>query len=417
MTTNMSLMRAAAGTCLAGLLWAAEPATTTSAADWPCWRGADGSGASPLQGIAKDWSHGLKKVWERSDLCGASEDDATWSAPAISRGLLVLPGRTGSDDLVWCVDAGTGTTIWKKSYSAPGKVSYGAGSRATPWIEGDRVYTFGCLGHLACWNLKNGQQLWLRNVTNDGGAVIMWGLSSSPLIDGTKLIVQAGGTAGTVAYDKNTGAVLWQSKTGPAGYAAPVPATLAGRRQLLVTDESRVLGLDPESGTTLWSLVRKTNHGMNCATPIVLGNKVLLASNIGTQLIAVNTNGVTSLWNIETPERGRGPCHADPVVVGDTIYEFTGFPMEDKLLRCLSLADGKELWTAELGAGWLMPIDGHLLCLSNRGKLVLIKPNPAKFEQVTECAGITGKPVWTAPIVAGTRLYLRCKATVVCYQL
>jgi outer membrane protein assembly factor BamB len=164
-------------------------------------------------------------------------------------------------------------------------------------------------------------------------------------------------------------------------------------------------------------MARKTNHGMNCATPIVLGNKVLLASNIGTQLIAVNTNGATSVWNIETPERGRGPCHADPVVIGDAMYEFTGFPMEDKLLRCLSLADGKELWTAEIGAGWLLPIDGHVLCLGNRGTLVLIKPNPAKFEKVTECAGITGKPVWTPPVVAGTNLYLRFKNTVICYCL
>jgi outer membrane protein assembly factor BamB len=158
-------------------------------------------------------------------------------------------------------------------------------------------------------------------------------------------------------------------------------------------------------------------NGTNCATPIVHGDNVLLASNVGTQLLKITANGPESVWNKETPERGKGPCHADPVILGETVYEFTGFPMDEKTLRCLALKDGAELWNAELGAGWLLPIDGHLLCLSNSGKLVLLKPNAAKFEKVTEFQAITGHPVWTAPVVAGERLYLRCKANLICYQL
>jgi outer membrane protein assembly factor BamB len=339
-----------------------------NAADWPCWRGAAGDGASKLTGIITDWSKGLKKVWTKKDLGGDKETEACWSAPAIAGDRLVVPARLGDTDIIYCFEASTGKPVWKQTYPARGTVDWGAGPRATPYIDGDRVYTYGALGHLACWEMKDGKSVWIRNaVAQEAGAVPKWGLSSSPLVDGNKLYVQVGGAAGTVAYDKTSGKPLWTSKTGAAGYASPVLTTLAGKSQLLVTDAETVLALDPETGKTIWQFARKSNHGMNCATPIVHGDTVLLASNIGTQLLKVGPNGAESIWNIETLERGRGPCHADPVISGNEVYEYTGFPNQDKTLRCLSLKDGKELWTSDqVGAGWLLPIDGYLTRMSHQ---------------------------------------------------
>jgi hypothetical protein len=57
------------------------------------------------------------------------------------------------------------------------------------------------------------------------------------------------------------------------------------------------------------------------------------------------------------------------------------------------------------------------MCLSNSGKIALIKPNAEKFDKITEFSAITGAPVWTAPVVAGDKLFVRFKAQLVCYKL
>ena len=51
-------------------------------ADWPCWRGSDGDSKSTVTGIVKDWSKGLKKLWDVDYLC-QGKASATWSAPVV----------------------------------------------------------------------------------------------------------------------------------------------------------------------------------------------------------------------------------------------------------------------------------------------------------------------------------------------
>ena len=63
--------------CSPPALGAEAPAVST---DWPGWRGPNGNGHSPLKGIRKDWTGGLKKVWE---VKGLSPDTCCWSSPSV----------------------------------------------------------------------------------------------------------------------------------------------------------------------------------------------------------------------------------------------------------------------------------------------------------------------------------------------
>ena len=76
-----------------------------AAADWPCWRGPTRDLRSPLRGIRKDWTGGLKKVWE---VRGLSPGAHTWSVPAIQGNRLVVSGRHGFLDQFFCFDADKG---------------------------------------------------------------------------------------------------------------------------------------------------------------------------------------------------------------------------------------------------------------------------------------------------------------------
>jgi len=192
---------------------------TKGEADWISWRGIRGDGRSTVSGIKTDWSDGLKKTWEIDYLC-RGEDSATWSAPVIQGNRLVVCGRDEEKDVVFCLDPEDGSLIWKQAYQAQTTASYGTGFRATPWIDDERVYTFGRGGDITCWSLLDGYKIWHKNVNDEGGKEPTWGHSSSPLVTGNLVIVNGGGTARTIAYDKMNGKLIWKTGSGPAGYAA-----------------------------------------------------------------------------------------------------------------------------------------------------------------------------------------------------
>jgi len=107
-----------------------------SAADWPCWRGANGDGKSLLKGIRKDWTGGLKEVWRVS---GLSPVVSTWSAPSVKRNKLVIVGKYGWQDEVSCFDADKGgAPFW--TTELPGG-SGGDGWGAVPSVRLSLMWT------------------------------------------------------------------------------------------------------------------------------------------------------------------------------------------------------------------------------------------------------------------------------------
>ena len=296
------------------------PSVAPGAADWPCWRGPTGDSKSPVTGIRKDWSGGLTKLWEVSFLCQGTHT-ATWSSPVVCGNRLVVPGRDGHNDLVFCLDSGTGALIWSKSYPAKTGTSHGPGPRATPCIDQDRVYTFGRGGDLACWRLLDGQLLWQQNVKNVGGKEPTWGHAASPVVYEDKVLVQGGGQALVVAYDKMTGRLLWKSMEGIAGYATIVLWKTQGTTRLLVFHGTGLACLDPAAGTVLWTVPWKTAYDVNASTPTVADATIFITSgyNTGCQALQaqdgqVNRSGKarSSPRNIRTPSFWTASSTATP---------------------------------------------------------------------------------------------------------
>ena len=82
------------------------------------------------------------------------------------------------------------------------------GSRTTPTVDGDRVYTSGPLGDLHAIDTTSHKPVWRKNIWKDfgGGELPQWAVVQHPLIYGDLLIVAPQTPqAGVVAYDKLTG--------------------------------------------------------------------------------------------------------------------------------------------------------------------------------------------------------------------
>jgi len=398
---------------------APTPPITTGTSDWTNWRGSNFEGKSATTGIQTDWSKGLQKIWNVNYLC-QDNGTASWAAAVVQGNRLIIPGRDEKNDLVFCINADTGELIWKGAYEADAGTSHGPGSRATPFINENRVYTFGRSGDLVCWQLEDGKFLWRKNVKDEGGAEPTWGFSTTPLVLDDKVIVQGGGKAQVIAYNKTTGDLIWKSMEGDAGYAAAINMNIENEVKLLIYHGTGLSCLNPTNGKPLWTAPWPTEYSVNATTPIVSNDIIFHTSGykMGCEALKVTQSGYTVLWKSNVMEAQ----HSDPILIDGYIYGYSGESSRNNgQFKCIELLTGKEMWsTNEIGQGTTTFVDGHLICQDIKGNLFLIKPNPSAFAKIGEIKSAiedVKNPAWTVPVVANGKLYLRYMQQLVCYEL
>jgi outer membrane protein assembly factor BamB len=395
------------------------PPLTEGQADWTNWRGANFEGKNATQGIQTDWSKGLSSLWRVNYLC-QNKATASWASPVVKGNRLIVPGRDEKNDLVFCINSESGELIWMGSYAAEAANSHGPGSRATPFIDEDRVYTFGRSGDLVCWLLEDGKMLWRKNVKDDGGVEPTWGFSTTPLVVADKVIVQGGGTALVIAYDKLSGDLLWKSMEGDAGYAAAIPLNIDNEMQLLIYQGTGLSCLNLSDGKHLWTAPWATDYGVNATTPIVSNDIIFHTSGygMGCQALQITNTGYKVIWKNNFMEAQ----HSDPVLIDGYLYGYSGeSSRNDGQFKCIELYTGKEMWsTNSIGQGTTTYVDGHLICQDIKGNVFLVKPNPAGFVksgEIRSAIEAVKNPAWTVPVVANGKLYLRYMQQLVCYKL
>jgi len=387
--------------------------------DWNSWYGPYGNRHSLVTGISTNWTEGLEKVWEVDYLCQGA-GSAAWSAPVIQGNRLIVCGRDTEKDHIFGLEPSTGELIWHKSYAADSKNSHGSGTRATPYIDKEYVYTYGRNGDLVCWKIEDGEKVWHKNVMDEGGGEPFWGHSSSPLIEDSLVIVQGGGDIRTVAFHKTTGMMVWASGKGLPGYAAPVTMNINGQKSILAFHGKGLVALDFTNGLEFWNVDWETSYDVNATTPLVKDDKVFITSGYGTgcRMMRVHSNGVDSLWQ----SKEYSAQHSDPHALNGCLYGYSGDSHQNKgAFKCIDIATGKINWsTNAMGWGTCTWVDGYLLCCDIKGNLFLMNPSPDKFVLVTNFDRALGKisgPVWTVPVVANNHLYLRFKQKLVCYKI
>ena len=238
--------------------------------DWPGWLGPQRDGYWRETGIVDKFPAGGPKVLWRQE-CGMG-----YAGPAVSNGKVFLADRILGDgvknpdnpfgrssvvgrDRLLCLQESTGKEIWKFEYPVEYRVSYAAGPRCTPIVDGDLVYWLGTMGDLYAIDVKSGKPVWDVHARKDMGAELpQWGFAAHPLVNGDKVICLLGGSEGrgVVAFDKKTGKQIWQALTitGDPGYNSPVIFDVNGKRVLIVWHARAVVGLDPETGKRIGNI-------------------------------------------------------------------------------------------------------------------------------------------------------------------
>jgi PQQ-like domain len=125
------------------------------AEDWPEWRGKGRAGIWTESGILDKFPEkGLTPVW-RTPLHGG------FAGPAVAAGRVFVTdfkrssGKKGMERAL-CLDEKSGKILWTREWDADYQgISYDTGPRATPTVDGDRVYIVGGSGTLLCLNARS----------------------------------------------------------------------------------------------------------------------------------------------------------------------------------------------------------------------------------------------------------------------
>jgi len=381
--------------------------------DWPQWRGPRRDGVSAERGLLKEWPAGGPPLAWRVQ--GAGDG---YSSFAVAGGRLFTLGARGNTEYVLAFDAASGKRIWEVAHGRRFSNDRGDGPRATPTVDGDRVYAFGASGDLTVLEAATGKVVWNANVLSRfGGSNISWGLSESPLVLSDRILVNAGGRgASIVALRKTDGSLIWRSQSDEPGYSSAVLQEVGGIRQAIFFTGERALGVDVNDGRLLWSYNRVANRTANIATPIVRGNHVFLSSDYGTgaALLAITADGARiNAREVYFTNEMRNH-HASSVLVGEHLYGFSS-----TILTAMHFETGRQVWRdRSVGKGSLIFADDRLYLFSENGVVGLAEANPAGYREHGRFQIRTGNlPTWSHPVVSGGRLFLRDQDTIYAYDV
>ncbi len=397
---------------------AAEDDADKTSQAWPGWLGPDRNGRVgwlPHELSAEPrvaWRHALG----RAGMGGLAATDRR----------VFVGDRDAANraDVFRCLDAATGEELWTVAYPAPGQLDYDNAPRATPLIHDGRVFFFGAFGDLTCANSETGAIVWRVNVRLKflGLDRLQWGTCTSPLAVDDMIIVNPGTPAASIAaLNAATGKVLWQTPGEPQGHGSFIVATLGGTRQIVGHTQTQLHGWDLHTGRVLWSLAPRNPGDFNVPTPLVVGDKLLVASeNNGGRLYAFADDG-TILDDPLCVSAKLNPQMSTPVAVGNLIFCVNG------RVDCFDAANGlAQLWTAndrsftEYGA--LVASNDRLLVQGRGGELILMNahkngPHILSRVQIADGQADRSAELLTFPALVGKRLYVRCESELLCVEL
>ncbi|MFK7736064.1 MAG: PQQ-binding-like beta-propeller repeat protein [Pirellulaceae bacterium] len=335
---------------------------------------------------------------------------------------------------VLCLDAESGKVIWKHEYPLTTTVSYPAGPRCTPVVDGEFVYALGAEGNLVCFNTSSGDVVWEHDLRDEYKTKsALWGYAAHPLIDGNKLICIVGGEGShAVAFDKTTGQELWRSGTAPEqGYAPPKIIEAGGTRQLILLSPSFVRSVDPENGKEFWSQDYSASSGSIIMTPIQSGEHLFVGGYSNRNLLLKLSSDKPAAEKVfrDKPKLGICPVNVQPFLDGDTMY---GMDQSGEMLA-VALPSCERLWSTPQpisdrpqGSGTAFIVKNgefyYLFC--ETGDLVIAKMDREGFTEVDRSTVIEptnnafGRPVaWYPPAFANGRMYVRNDEKCICIEL
>jgi outer membrane protein assembly factor BamB len=413
-------------------------------ADWPSWRGPNGSGVAPDRTLPTRWSAADNVAW-KAPLAGAGVSTPIVSgdrvyvtsqvgagvrregnhprlvqgSDAAAQGERALGAAAGSGPdparttfLVEAFKRADGARLWERRIDAAGDLTpvhdkHNLAS-ASPVTDGALVFAWFGTGQIVALD-RAGAIVWQRQLATENGAFdIQWGHGSSPVLHGDLLILLCDQPARSylVALDKATGKDRWKADrgTGRSSYSTPLVVEGTFGTEVVVNSTERIDAYDAKTGALLWH----AGESSRFAVPTPVFHDGILYASRGYRsgpYMAIkpggrgDVNATRTVWRVAT---------GAPYVSSLLYYDGIVYMANDVgVLTAVDAATGERVWQERVeGVFSASPVGGggHVYFAAESGDTVVVKAG--KAPQIV-ARNALGERTVASPAIARGQIFVR----------
>lgn len=376
------------------------PSVAELKANYPFFRGPEGTGVASQKNIPTDWSgaDGKNVVWK------VKVPKSGFSSPIIWGNQLFVTGADAQARMVYCYDKNTGKLLWEAAadniQGSPAKmpkVTSDTGLAApTMATNGRAVFAIFSTGDVIALDMS-GKRLWARNM---GVPDNHYGHSSSLIVYKDKLLIQydTNKSGKLIALNTTSGETAWETaRSTKVSWSSPVLVNTGSRMELILTTNPNVNAYNPETGKELWSVACLSGEVGPSAG---YADGMVFAANEYAKLVGIKLGATPEIiW--ESDE--YLPEVSSPLAVNGLVFIATTYGV----FACVDAKTGEIVWEQEYGdAFYSSPVyvDGKVYITDLSGKTHIVKAS--RDYQLVGSPELGDKAV-CSPVFADGRVYLR----------
>jgi outer membrane protein assembly factor BamB len=420
-------------------------ASSAHATDWPQWRGPLFNGSTDERNLPAEWSRTENVAWS-ADLPGVAA-----STPIVAGSRVFLSGVDAAKNrlLAMAFDRTSGKLLWRhdlaEKISQDDRSNYAS---CSPVTDGRIVVFFYGNGELHSFD-ADGTPRWTRNLQTDFGPfATLWTPSSSPLLYEGKLYVQVlqrdvpvanrgwkdrPNESYLLALAPESGKTLWRVvrpsravEESREAFSTPIPWQYGGRKELLILGGDALTGHDPATGRELWRWgtwnPKKIGHWRLVPSPVAGDGVILACAPKREPVYAVKAGGSGPLDSAALAWVSRDAKDVSSDVPTPAFYDGDFFVLSDvrKSLARVEPRSGKVKWTiatpgkAKYEASPLAA-DGKIYLVNFEGQVAVI--DAAKGDVLRTISMDEPAPhevVRSSIVAAGGQLFIRVTRKLYC---
>ncbi len=242
------------------------------AADWPRFRGPNGSGVADIAGAPAQFGPSANVIWKLALPPGHS-------SPVLSESRVFLTAFENGKLYTYAIDRAKGAVVWRRECprgrSEPLDKRNNPAS-PSPATDGANVYVFfGDYGLISY--SSDGRERWRTPL---GPFQNIYGMGASPILAGDKVVLVCDQGIGSfiLAVDKNDGRMRWKTMRPEAvsGHSTPVVyEPEKGPMQILAPGSFQLTSYSAETGEKLWWITGLPSEMKS--VPLVLADTVYVS--------------------------------------------------------------------------------------------------------------------------------------------
>ncbi len=390
------------------IAWIALGSSSIMAADWPQFRGTDGTGVTAETGLPTEWSKTTGYRWKTALPARGV------SGPVVSNGIIYLTASSGKKDdrlHVLAYDYKTGKELWHRQLAATGGTNchpMTCMAAPTPVADETGVYALFATGDLAAFD-ADGTLRWYRSLVADYPTITnQVGMASSPILADGKLIVPMdnAGESFLAAVDTKSGTNIWKTeRLREINWVTPVARSTDGRTpEILFPGRDGLSAYDSATGKKLWNL---KGVGGDIPTPTVIGG-VVYAPSRGLVALTIENGMSKELWKSVKLSSGM----SSPVIYDGIVYAASSAGV----VNAADAKTGESLWAERYGQkdkASASPIagDGKVYVFAEKGLTTVFK---AGRQTEVLASNDLGEEILGTPAVSGGAIIIRTDKTLYC---